>query len=88
MTLGISAATILIMNLDEWLKQPGNTQTRLAERMTAIGPRITQGAISQWLRKRVPAERVNQLCEATDGQIRPEDVRPDLFVSPQKRGAA
>lgn len=71
------------MDLHNYLEQPGVTQTALAERMTAIGPRpVTQGAISQWLRKRVPAERVQQLLIATDGAVQPHEVRPDVFAPP------
>jgi DNA-binding transcriptional regulator YdaS (Cro superfamily) len=38
---------------------------------------ITTQAISQW--KRVPAERVSQVSEATGIPV--QDLRPDLFLS-------
>jgi DNA-binding transcriptional regulator YdaS (Cro superfamily) len=67
------------MDLKTYLEQEGVTQTVLAERMSAVGRHVTQGAVSQWLRKRVPPDRVHQLSQATGGKIRPEHVRPDLF---------
>jgi DNA-binding transcriptional regulator YdaS (Cro superfamily) len=68
------------MDLNAWLDIPGNSQTALAERMSAIGRPVTQGAISQWLKKgRVPAERVPQIAEATDYQVTEHDLRPDLY---------
>lgn len=77
------------MDLQTWLKNSGNTQTSLAERMTRIGRRVTQGAISQWLKKgRIPAERVPQIVKATNGEVTEADLRPDLFKRRGKSRAA
>lgn len=68
------------MDLQTWLKQTGTSQAAFAEQMTAIGRRVTQGAISQWLKKgRIPAERVPQIVEATNGELTYADLRPDLY---------
>ncbi len=71
------------MNLREWLDQPGNTQTKLAEK---IG--VTQGLVSQWLNWlegrtdnacRLLAERAIEIELATEGAVTRQELRPDLF---------
>lgn len=39
---------------------------------------LTPWAVSKW-RHRVPAERCRQIEELTAGQVRREELRPDLF---------
>lgn len=87
MTLVIATLIIEAMELQAWLKIPGNTQTKLAEVMSKIGRPVTQGAISHWLRPggKVPAERVPQIVKATKGEVTEADLRPDLF---KRRGRA
>lgn len=49
----------------------------LAERIGNITPQ----AISQW--ERCPAMRVQSVCAAVGGQVRPEELRPDIFGAPE-----
>lgn len=47
---------------------------------TALG--ITRYAVYHWTRKRVPAERCQQLVDYAKSQgmdIKPSDLRPDIF---------
>lgn len=67
------------MDLKTYLQQSDVTQAELARHMGRFGRTVTQGAISQWARGRVPAERVIQLWKASGGRVLPEDVRPDLY---------
>ncbi|WP_036838343.1 transcriptional regulator [Pleomorphomonas oryzae] len=49
---------------------------------------VTQGAVSQWLMTRVPAERVRQVEEVT--RVPSHEIRPDLYPppAPSQAGAA
>lgn len=72
------------MHLAEFLKN--TSQAELAARLS-----VTQSAVSQWLRGRVPAERVIAVEVATDGLVSRHELRPDIFgPSPesQKQAAA
>lgn len=62
------------MDLRTYLSKTKTTQLALAIRLDR-----TQGAVSQWLRKRVPAELVLQIERATDGQVTRQELRPDLY---------
>ena len=55
-------------------------QTALAER---IGNGVKQTNVWNWLNreKRVPAERVLAVEQATDGQVSRHELRPDLYPS-------
>lgn len=67
------------MNLQEFLEQ--STQCALANAINqdgAIGS-VTQGAVSQWLKKGVPASRVLQLERVSQGQMSRYELRPDLY---------
>lgn len=56
------------------------TQTELAGRIAEIDGRpITQGAISQWLKKGIPPKRVLTVSRITG--IDPKELRPDVFGS-------
>lgn len=48
----------------------------------ALGRRLklSRGAVSQWAV--VPAERVLFVAAATDWQISPHEIRPDLYPNP------
>ena len=39
--------------------------------------KISREAVSQW--KRCPAHRVLAVCDATGGQVKPEELRPDIY---------
>jgi len=67
------------MKLDEYLTH--TTQAELANAINrdgAIGT-VTQGAISQWLKKGVPATRVLQLERISQGQMSRHELRPDIY---------
>jgi len=55
--------------------------SRMAE---AVG--VTAQAVSQW--RRVPAARVLAVSRATGGQVRPHELRPDLYEAPSDEGQA
>lgn len=63
--------------LSDKLRDAGWTQHRLAE---ALG--ITQGAVWQWTKKRVPAERVLDFERITG--IPRTVIRPDLYPSEEQ----
>ncbi len=67
------------MDLRTYLALPGHSQAKLARRITDMGRRVTQGAISQWLHGRVPAERVLHVERATHGRVTRYELRPDLY---------
>lgn len=76
------------MTLQEWLSVPGNTQQVLAERLG-----VTQPAVSQWVNwlkgkkknaTRITGERAVQIEVATDGKVRRQTMRPELFGVNQK----
>lgn len=56
----------------------------LAGGVTALSQvlRISSQAISQW--KRVPAERVIQVEQATAGRVKRHELRPDLYPAPEE----
>lgn len=60
------------MDLKKYFEE--ETQIHLAEKLD-----VTQGAISQWLSTRVPAERVLQIEAATGGLVQRHELRPDLY---------
>jgi DNA-binding transcriptional regulator YdaS (Cro superfamily) len=68
------------MDLRTYLSKE-TTQTELAGKLG-----LTQGAISQWLRKRVPADRVLAIERATGGKVTRHELRPDLYpVEPRTK---
>lgn len=62
------------MKLTEYLSSPGESQGRLA---SSLG--ISQSAISQWVKRGVPAERVPAVVRATKGAVTAHELRPDLY---------
>ena len=48
-------------------------------RSTARAMGVTPGAVQKWLAKRVPAERVIALEEATEARVTRYQLRPDLY---------
>lgn len=71
------------MQLHDYLKSEKVSQAKLARR---VG--VTQGMVWQWLRgvRRVSAEKVLALEEATFGKVSRYEIRPDLYPQP-KAGA-
>lgn len=66
------------MDLSEYLET--TTQQKLADAIREDdGVGVTQGAISQWLRKGVPPERVLQLVRVSNGAMSCHDLRPDIY---------
>jgi transcriptional regulator with XRE-family HTH domain len=63
------------MNLAEYLRQDGRSQTALAK---ALG--VTQGAVWQWAngRRPIPADRCPAIERATAGAVTCEELRPDV----------
>ncbi len=64
------------MQLAEYLAEYRISQKELARR---VG--VTQGMVSQWLRKHRPisAEKVLPLERATDGLVSRQELRPDIY---------
>ena len=50
------------------------SQQKLAEACN-----VKQQHVSYWLKNRVPAERVAGIVQATQSQVSPHDLRPDLY---------
>ena len=46
---------------------------------------ITPQAISQW--ERVPATRVLKVCAAVGGEVKPHELRPDIYPAPEETAA-
>lgn len=67
----VSRKTKLLQIVAEAAKEAGGV-TRLAERLG-----IKRPALYQW--KRVPAERVIPIEEATEGKVTRHQLRPDLY---------
>jgi DNA-binding transcriptional regulator YdaS (Cro superfamily) len=69
----------------QYLSSKGLTQQQFAD---LIGK--TQGAVSQWLQghSRISAENAVLIERATGGAVTKEELRPDIFGKPVKRGAA
>ena len=67
------------MKLDEWLHESGVSQAELAKRLE-----LTQGAVSHWItgRNTLPAELVLKVARVTGYQVRPHDLRSDLYPNP------
>jgi DNA-binding transcriptional regulator YdaS (Cro superfamily) len=64
------------MQLQTFLKKGDLTQAELARRL-----KVTPGLVWQWLNghRRIAAERVLSIENATDGKVTRHDLRPDLY---------
>ncbi len=70
------------MQLREYLKTHAS-QTGFA---SLLG--VTQSAVSQWIRGRIPAERVLAIESATSGKVSRHELRPDLYPLAASTGAS
>ncbi len=64
------------MQLHEYLERHEITQSEFARRLG-----VTQGLIWQWLNgyRRITAERVIPIEEATGGEVTRHELRPDIY---------
>ena len=67
--------------LQEIIEHNGGAK-HLAEKMG-----VSPMAVSLWRSKGVPAQRVIQLCELSDGTVIPHDLRPDIYPDPNWKPA-
>jgi transcriptional regulator with XRE-family HTH domain len=76
--LPITAGNLRAVKLTSWLRPP-HTQDAVAK---ALG--VSQGLVSHWLtgRRPVSAEHVLPLSAYTGFEVRPHDLRPDLYPFP------
>ncbi len=60
------------------------TLNRVTQRQLADQRRVTQGLIYQWLSglRKVSAEKVLSVSEATEWQVTPHELRPDIYPNP------
>lgn len=65
------------MNMLDFMKVNNLTQSDFAR---SLG--VTQGAVSQWLIRGVPPERVLSLCQESGWQMTPHELRPDIYPNP------
>lgn len=58
------------------------TASRIVGSMQALAEKlkITKGAVGQW--DKVPSERVIDVAKATDWQVTPHQLRPDIYPNP------
>ena len=56
-----------------------------SQREMAKALKVTDGLISQWVtdRRAVSATKVLAICELTGGRVKPEELRPDVFLPPK-----
>lgn len=66
--------------LAEYLKQTGISQADFGARLDAP---VSQSAVSQWIAKKVPAERVLEVERASGGALSRHELRPDLYPREQ-----
>ncbi|NWN92270.1 helix-turn-helix domain-containing protein [Marinobacter adhaerens] len=59
-------------------------RNRVTQRQLADHLKVTQGLIYQWLsgHRKVSAEKTLSVCEATDWQVTPHELRPDIYPNP------
>jgi DNA-binding transcriptional regulator YdaS (Cro superfamily) len=64
------------VQLHDYLKSEEVSQAELARRLG-----VTQGMVWQWLKgvRRVSAEKVLALEEATNGKVTRHEIRPDIY---------
>ena len=78
------------MNLTDYRKKTGLSQSALAGALTEAGSPATQALISQWESGDVtiPAERMAVIEKVTRGDVTRHDLRADIFGPAPKRKAA
>ena len=67
------------MKLSRYLKSIKITQKAFADR---VG--VSQGMVHQWAKEisRVSGEKVRVVSKATNWQVTPHDLRPDIYPNP------
>lgn len=67
------------MDVKEVIKALGGP-TKVAARLDSArrDGKITVAAVSKW--KRIPANRVRDLVQMSDGKLKAEELRPDIFA--------
>lgn len=68
--------SVMSLSLEKAIAVVGS-QSALA-RALVVSPQ----AVNQWLKSKVPAERVLEIEGATKGQVTRHDLRPDLYPNP------
>lgn len=73
------------MDLRTYLKKPGITQEGFADK---VGEGVSQGLVGQWLtgRTKITPDRAIEIEAATGGEVRCEDLRPDLDWQRDRKG--
>ncbi len=71
------------MKLIEYIRDPVKRR-ELAEKLGTSPGYLWQMAAT-WKGRRVPAERVFEVCRLTGDVVTPHGVRPDLYPDPQYR---
>jgi len=67
------------VQLDQYLEQSGESQAAFGRRVE-----VTQSAVAQWIAGgRIKAEQVLGVSAATGWQVRPHELRPDLYPHPE-----
>jgi len=48
----------------------------------SIDIRVSQSAVSKWLHTdaKIPSHHVPKIVRATKGQVRPDELRPDVYI--------
>lgn len=68
------------MDIATYRREKGLSQSAFADLLTASGSPATQGLVSQWEKgATIPAERVVEIERATEGAVRRQSLRPDLW---------
>ncbi|MEJ1396382.1 MAG: YdaS family helix-turn-helix protein [Candidatus Sedimenticola sp. (ex Thyasira tokunagai)] len=73
------------MKLRDYLDSTDETQKGLASKLEKLrGKSVTQGLVSQWLNDvtAIEAGWVIPIYSVTNGEVRPFDVRPDIYPDP------
>jgi DNA-binding transcriptional regulator YdaS (Cro superfamily) len=45
-------------------------------RLVGVSPQL----LTHWRNTRIPADKVIQVCRLAGGQVKPHDIRPDIFL--------
>lgn len=69
------------MKLSEWIDKHPRDKRQLVRQRLAKTLKVSESLVRHYANgnRRVPAERVPDLSEATGGEVTPQEVRPDVF---------